>query len=196
MVALPACEVCDTSTRVGQWTSCSIFESPLQLCFHDAVLIEQLVSASLVSNDTSCLELMLAVASSSVSMNKAYAAAWMDGGLYRALVAAFAPQQATATRKLAFDLAFAIVNSRMSIETLEHSLYRENMAGDFGFERLLLDAGGAGCATAVREYQVASLFVVSARRLWCEPCIVTALYFRFCCPLSLHRPPRITPSCH
>ena len=145
----------------NRWTSCSFFESPLQLCVDDAVLIEQLVRAALASKDTSCLQLLLTVASSSVSINKACAAAWMDGGLFRALVAAFTPEQATATRKVAFDLAFAVVHARLSIETSDRSSSRQN-SGDFGLERLVLDAGGAGCAAAAREYQAVSLLVVSA----------------------------------
>jgi hypothetical protein len=126
--------------------------------------LEQLVRSALESNDPSCLHLLLVLASLSVSSNKAHAAAWMDAGLHTALTTAFSPEECTHTRKLAFDLAFAIVHSRMIIATSERVScpVTDSASHDFGFERLVLHAGGAGCAAAAREYQLASLFVVSA----------------------------------
>ena len=100
----------------------------------------------------------LVLASASVSSNAACASAWLDAGLFHSLMRAFAPQQATATRKLAFDLAFVIVHARFRVETD----FNADFASAFGFEELVRAAGGAGCARAAREYQVASLFAVRA----------------------------------
>jgi hypothetical protein len=142
----------------GQWTSCSAFSSPLQLSLADPALLEQLVSTAHSSNDTASLQLLLMLASASVASNAACASAWLDAGLFHSLMRAFAPEHATATRKLAFDLAFVIVHARFRIETD----FNADFSSAFGFEELVRAAGGAGCALAAREYQVASLFAVRA----------------------------------
>jgi hypothetical protein len=162
----------------GQWTSCSTFSSMLQQCIADPALLEQLVSAAQSSNETSCLQLLLMLASTSVSSNMECTSAWLDAGLFHALMRAFAPEQATATRKLAFDLAFVIVHARLRFETVFHA----DFASAFGFEELVRAAGGAGCARAAREYQVASLFAVRACEGHCFSRVVLILPLRFCCP--------------
>jgi hypothetical protein len=99
----------------GQWVSCSSFECPLQLRIDDVGLMRQLVSVAQNSGETQCLQLLLTIASASLSTNLALSSAWLDAGLFQPLTRAFAADEAVATRKLAFDLAFVIVHSRLHI---------------------------------------------------------------------------------
>jgi hypothetical protein len=146
----------------GQWLSCSMFELPLQIRIDDAALMRQLVSTASSSESTSGLQLLLTLASASLSHNMAAAvSAWFDAGLFNSITRALAADQSTATRKLAFDLAYVAVHSRLRIAPASTAAVSHDIP-DFGFEDLLRDAGGPGCAAAAREYQIVSLFAVSA----------------------------------
>jgi hypothetical protein len=142
----------------GQWSSCSSFEPPLQLCIDDATVMQQLVSAT---NGDEGLQLLLLLASTSLSRDMAAASAWLDAGLCSSITRALAADQSTATRKLAFDLAFVIAHNRLQVTSASSPDVSDHLP-DFGFEDLVRAAGGMECAAAAREYQVAALFVVSA----------------------------------
>ncbi len=137
----------------GQWSSCSNFSSPLQQCVNDADIIVQLVAAAQSSRDASSLQLLLILASASLASNTANASVWLDAGIYNCLTRGFTQEQSASTRKLAFDLAFVIVHSCLRIVP-------DDCPIGFGFENRVRAAGGAGCASAAREFQVASLFAV------------------------------------
>lgn len=144
----------------GQWLSCSMFELPLQIRIDDAALMRQLVSTASSSESTSGLQLLLTLASASLSHNMAAAvSAWFDAGLFNSITRALAADQSTATRKLAFDLAYVAVHSRLRIAPASTAAVSHDIL-DFGFEDLLRDAGGPGCAAAAREYQIVSLFAI------------------------------------
>ncbi len=140
----------------GQWSSCSSFSPSLHQCVEDPHVLQHLVATALSSNDSSCLQLLLMLASASVSANTSAFSAWLNAGMFPCLLRAFAADQAVATRKLAFDFAFVIVQSRLRIEN--DGMFE--ISKDFGFGVLVQSAGGAECPAAAREYQVASLFVV------------------------------------
>ncbi len=140
----------------GQWASCSSFSLSLHECVDDPHVLQHLVATALSSNDSSCLQLLLMLASASVSANSSAASAWLSAGIFPCLLRAFAAEQTVATRKLAFDFAFVIVHLRLKIEKDGMG----ELSKDFGFDVLVQAAGGQECPAAAREYQVASLFVV------------------------------------
>jgi hypothetical protein len=172
----------------GMWSSCSTFASPLQQSVDDADTLVRLVAAAQSSSEECSLQLLLILASSSLAANTANASVWLDAGIYHCLTRAFTQEQSAATRKLAFDLAFVIVHSRLRID--------DDCATGFGFEDRVRAAGGAGCAAAAREFQVASLFIV------CKPLVRNASFIsavmlpaRCCSPPSPRSALLTTHSC-
>lgn len=176
----------------GQWSSCSTFSSPLQQCVNDADIMVQLVAAAHSSREECSLQLLLILASASVACNTANASVWLDAGIYHCLTRGFTQEQSAATRKLAFDLAFVIVNSRLRIEPAPH----DDCPIGFGLEDRVRAAGGAGCESAAREFQVASLFAVRITLACHSPFICAIMLLARCCsPPSRRSVPRTTHSC-
>jgi hypothetical protein len=152
----------------GVWTSCTTFSAPVEQFLADETLRAELVRFALSSKETSCLQAVLILVSASLAMNPASATAWLDAGIFSTLMDAFAPEQCTATRKLAFDLAFVIVHARLRIRSnaqVDHD-------SDFGFKELVSVSGGVQCPAAAREFQVTATNIamhvlLTRHRLWC-----------------------------